>query len=131
MPESANQRLRAIGVQFAGQQTLLIVCRQRSSRVSRCSCRRAMRPDNVPELVARVERAFAALGLTDGAGELVLVDDGSTDGTGAIADELAASHPFLRVLHHRRNQGLTAALRTGFAGRARRSDPLPAGRPGV
>ena len=70
---------------------------------------------NVTELVARVERAFAALGLTDGAGELVLVDDGSTDGTGAIADELAVSHPCLRVLHHRRNQGLTAALRTGFA----------------
>jgi len=70
---------------------------------------------NVTELVARVERAFAALGLTDGAGELVLVDDGSTDGTGAIADGLAASRPFLRVLHHRRNLGLTAALRTGFA----------------
>ena len=70
---------------------------------------------NVIELVARVERAFAALGLTDGAGELVLVDDGSTDGTGAIADKLAASHPCLRVIHHRRNQGLTAALRTGFA----------------
>jgi glycosyltransferase involved in cell wall biosynthesis len=71
--------------------------------------------ENVPELVARVERAFTALGLTDGAGELVLVDDGSTDGTGAIADELAVSHTCLRVLHHRRNQGLTAALRTGFA----------------
>jgi glycosyltransferase involved in cell wall biosynthesis len=69
---------------------------------------------NVTELVARVERAFAALGLSGGAGELVLVDDGSTDGTGALADELAASRPFLRVLHHRRNQGLTAALRTGF-----------------
>jgi len=71
--------------------------------------------DNLPELVARVERAFVALDLTDGAAELVLVDDGSTDGTGAIADGLAASHPRLRVLHHRRNQGLTAALRTGFA----------------
>jgi len=71
--------------------------------------------DNVRELVARVERAYAALGLTGGAGELVLVDDGSTDGTGAIADELAVSRPFLHVLHHRRNLGLTAALRTGFA----------------
>ena len=71
--------------------------------------------ENVPELVARVDRAFTALGLTEGAGELVLVDDGSTDGTGAIADALVASYPFLRVLHHRRNQGLTAALRTGFA----------------
>jgi len=71
--------------------------------------------ENVPELVARVDRAFTALGLTEGAGELVLVDDGSTDGTGAIADGLVANYPFLRVLHHRRNQGLTAALRTGFS----------------
>jgi glycosyltransferase involved in cell wall biosynthesis len=70
--------------------------------------------DNIPELVARVGRAFAALGLNDVAGELVLVDDGSTDGTGDVAENLAASYPFLRVLRHRRNQGLTAALRTGF-----------------
>ena len=70
--------------------------------------------DNVAELVARVARAFAALDLPEGAGELVLVDDGSTDGTSQIADELSAKHPFLRVIHHRRNLGLTAALRTGF-----------------
>ncbi len=69
---------------------------------------------NLVELVARVGRAFAGLGLLDGGGEMVLVDDGSTDGTAALADELAATHPFLRVIHHRRNQGLTAALRTGF-----------------
>ena len=47
--------------------------------------------------------------------EIIIVDDGSTDGTGAVADGLVASFPFLRVLHHRRNQGLTAALRTGFS----------------
>jgi glycosyltransferase involved in cell wall biosynthesis len=69
---------------------------------------------NLPELVARVNRAFNEVGLQDGAGELVLVDDGSTDGTGAIADQLCQTYPFLRVVHHRRNQGLTAALRTGF-----------------
>ncbi|MCX6028209.1 MAG: glycosyltransferase family 2 protein [Chloroflexi bacterium] len=71
--------------------------------------------ENVPELAARVGRAFTALGLTDGAGELVLINDGSTDDTGAIAEGLCATYPFLRVLHHRRNLGLTAALRTGFA----------------
>ena len=60
-------------------------------------------------------RAFDACGLADGEGELVLVDDGSTDGTAAIADALAQQHPFTRVLHHRRNRGLTAALSTGFA----------------
>lgn len=70
--------------------------------------------ETVPELVARVGRAFASLGLGDGAAELVFVDDGSTDGTGALADRLREQYPFLRVLHHRRNQGLTAALRTGF-----------------
>ncbi len=69
---------------------------------------------NASELVARVGRAFAALGLAAGGGELVFVDDGSTDGTGALVDGLAAQYPFLRVIHHRRNQGLTAALQTGF-----------------
>ena len=69
---------------------------------------------NLPELVARVGQAFGALGLADGAGELVLVDDGSADATGDIADHLEVEYPFLRVVHHRRNLGLTAALRTGF-----------------
>lgn len=69
---------------------------------------------NIAELVARVDRAFAARGLAAGAGELVLIDDGSTDGTGPLADELCGAYPCLRVIHHRRNLGLTAALRTGF-----------------
>ncbi len=68
----------------------------------------------MPELVARVDRAFAGLGLSAAEAELVFVDDGSTDGTGALAESLCARYPFLRVIHHRRNQGLTAALRTGF-----------------
>jgi glycosyltransferase involved in cell wall biosynthesis len=70
--------------------------------------------ENVHELVARVGRAFGSLGLQDGRGELVFVDDGSTDGTGATAEGLRETYPFLRVLRHQRNQGLTAALRTGF-----------------
>lgn len=69
---------------------------------------------NVTELVARVGRAFAATGLTNGRGELVLINDGSTDGTGQLAERLIGQYPFLRVIHHRRNLGLTAALRTGF-----------------
>lgn len=47
--------------------------------------------------------------------EVIIVDDCSSDGTSAVADELAAMHPQVRTVHHSRNAGKTAALRTGFA----------------
>jgi len=47
--------------------------------------------------------------------ELLIVDDGSSDGTGRIADELAAALSHVRVRHHGGNQGLGAVYRTGFA----------------
>jgi glycosyltransferase involved in cell wall biosynthesis len=46
--------------------------------------------------------------------EIVVVNDGSRDNTGALADSFAASHVGIRVVHHRINQGLGQALRTGF-----------------
>lgn len=46
--------------------------------------------------------------------EVVLVDDCSTDGTGEVADRLAAQYPDVMAFHHERNQGKGAALRTGF-----------------
>lgn len=48
-------------------------------------------------------------------GELIVVNDGSTDRTAAIADELAQENPRVRVIHQPRNQGKTAALKTGLA----------------
>ncbi|MCA9547861.1 MAG: glycosyltransferase, partial [Myxococcales bacterium] len=45
--------------------------------------------------------------------ELVLVNDGSTDGTGEIMDELAVAHADVRAVHQA-NGGIGAALRTGF-----------------
>ena len=44
--------------------------------------------------------------------ELVVVDDGSADGTGAILDRLASHDPHLRALHHAHNQGIGGALTT-------------------
>ena len=70
--------------------------------------------DNIPTLLQKVNSAFTALAAQDQACELVLIDDGSTDGTGDLAASLAPQYPFLRLVRHRRNQGLTAALRTGF-----------------
>lgn len=46
--------------------------------------------------------------------EVLVVDDGSKDETGAILDRLAKELPFLRVIHHERNLGYGAALITGF-----------------
>src|SRR6266566_3845127 len=42
--------------------------------------------------------------------EVLVVDDGSKDETGAILDRLAAELPYLRVIHHERNLGYGAAL---------------------
>jgi glycosyltransferase involved in cell wall biosynthesis len=46
--------------------------------------------------------------------EVIIVDDGSQDRTGAILDEIAARDPRVRVIHHGTNQGYGAALVSGF-----------------
>jgi glycosyltransferase involved in cell wall biosynthesis len=46
--------------------------------------------------------------------EVIIVDDGSPDRAGEIADRLAASTPAVRVIHHQRNLGYGQALRSGF-----------------
>ena len=47
--------------------------------------------------------------------EVIVVNDGSQDATGAIIDELARQYPQVRVVHHPVNRGYGGALRTGFA----------------
>ncbi len=46
--------------------------------------------------------------------EVVVVNDGSKDRTGEIADRLAAEHPEVRVVHNRPNKGYGGALASGF-----------------
>jgi glycosyltransferase involved in cell wall biosynthesis len=47
--------------------------------------------------------------------EVVVVNDGSQDGTAALLDGLAREYPFLKVIHHASNRGYGAALITGFS----------------
>jgi glycosyltransferase involved in cell wall biosynthesis len=47
--------------------------------------------------------------------EIVIVDDGSPDRAGEIADKLAAKHDAVHVVHHERNLGYGGAVRTGLA----------------
>lgn len=62
-----------------------------------------------------VERALAVLQrLAIAEYELIIVDDGSGDATGRIADELAQSNAHVVVVHHKVNQGYGAALSSGF-----------------
>ena len=57
---------------------------------------------------------MAARELTDDY-EVVVIEDGSPDHTGALLDEMARHFPWLKVVHHEKNRGYGGALRSGFA----------------
>ncbi|HYM49776.1 MAG TPA: glycosyltransferase family 2 protein [Candidatus Limnocylindrales bacterium] len=66
-------------------------------------------------LAQSVARTVAALSETTSAHEVVVVDDGSRDGTAELLAALEGRHPTLRVVTHPQNRGYGAALRSGFA----------------
>lgn len=71
--------------------------------------------DELANLGRAVDEArAAAAGVAPGDVEILLVDDGSRDGTGALADDLAAKFSELRVVHHPANRGFSGAMTTCF-----------------
>ena len=61
-----------------------------------------------------VGKALAELENLNADFEVIIVDDGSGDSTGTIADELAGGNDRVKVVHHRTNLGYGAALQSGF-----------------
>lgn len=69
---------------------------------------------NIGPVVDEVLGTFSRNAWLAGA-EIVLVDDGSRDGTGQAMDALARRHDGIVVVHHSANRGFGAALASGFA----------------
>jgi dolichol-phosphate mannosyltransferase len=63
--------------------------------------------ESLPPLVARLAALYPEA-------RILVVDDASPDGTGAIAEDLALAHPMLSVLHRREKEGIGPAYVAGF-----------------
>jgi len=67
--------------------------------------------ENLERMIGALEAVRAQPSAT---GDVLVIDDSSPDGTGVLADELAASRPWLHVLHRPTKQGLGRAYLDGF-----------------
>ena len=67
--------------------------------------------DEIDNLGPMVEAILAVVPQVD----ILVIDDGSPDGTGRLADELAAADPQVKVLHRAGKEGLGKAYLAGFA----------------
>lgn len=80
---------------IAGQRPMLTVAMPAFNESANLEC-----------VVEGTRRSLVAAGVNY---EILVVDDGSTDGTSEIAEVLAARHPEIRTVHHHRNLGFSAA----------------------
>jgi phenylacetate-CoA ligase len=72
--------------------------------------------DGLPRLVAQVQDALQAPALMEaGPSEIILVDDGSADGTWAAIERLGGADPRIRGVRHALNRGIPAAWTSGLA----------------
>jgi len=65
--------------------------------------------DNLRPLQEAIDQALEGYSY-----ELLLINDGSTDGSAQLLDELATEDPRIKIIHFARNYGQTAALTAGF-----------------
>lgn len=69
--------------------------------------------ENIETATTRMAEVLGSLHLHDW--EVIIVNDGSVDSTGEVADRLAAADPtHIKVFHHNPNRGYAEALKTGF-----------------
>ena len=66
---------------------------------------------SIPTLIARVTESLSGLARP---WELILVNDGSTDESAALLDQVAEKNSRVKVIHFKRNFGQTAAIMAGF-----------------
>jgi glycosyltransferase involved in cell wall biosynthesis len=69
--------------------------------------------NNLPILVAKVHAFLSKIALQF---EIIIVEDGSPDKTGEVADSLAKTFSNVRVIHHEKNKGYGTTLRDGYRG---------------
>jgi len=70
--------------------------------------------DEAENLPLFMEQADAAFRTAAARFEVIVVDDGSVDGTWAVLQQLAEQYPFLHPVRHRVRRGIADALRTGY-----------------
>ena len=95
--KGGNQRATSDGQRATNSISVFFPCYNEQDNVTR----------TVEQALAVLEKACADF-------EVIIVDDGSSDATGRIADKIAARNNRVKVVHHPANLGYGAALKSGF-----------------
>ena len=61
-----------------------------------------------------VEKSIQVLNEIANKYEIIIINDGSPDKSGEVADQFAAKYSSVKVIHHEKNMGYGAAIQTGF-----------------